>query len=137
MGVCDDGDKAGGADDGAAGAAGGGDIRGVQLSGGCKHVVVNLLFCMFCPDLESGFLSSLVSVASRLDSQFFAGLDSQHLRQVHRFLMACDIEESLGMRLLASIYALKANNSEKQKKTVNHFPNIAGNGYPFLFPSTR
>ncbi len=29
VGVCDDGDKAGGADDGAAGAAGGGDIRGV------------------------------------------------------------------------------------------------------------
>jgi hypothetical protein len=32
VGVCDNGQKAGGADDGAAGAAGGGDIRGVQLS---------------------------------------------------------------------------------------------------------
>jgi hypothetical protein len=56
-----------------------------------------------------GFLSSLVSVASRLDSQFFVGFDSQHLRQVHQFFIACDIEESLGMRLPASIYALKAD----------------------------
>jgi hypothetical protein len=39
VGVCDDGDKAGGADDGAAGAAGGGDIKGVQLAGCCKHAV--------------------------------------------------------------------------------------------------
>ena len=41
VGVCDDGDKAGGADDGAAGAAGGGDIRGVQLAGYCKHAMGN------------------------------------------------------------------------------------------------
>jgi hypothetical protein len=33
------GDKARGADDGAAGAAGGGDIRGVQLAGCFKHAV--------------------------------------------------------------------------------------------------
>jgi hypothetical protein len=39
VGVCDDGDKAGGADDGAAGVATGDDIRGVQLAGGCKHAV--------------------------------------------------------------------------------------------------
>jgi hypothetical protein len=32
VGVCDDGDKARGADDGAAGTAGGGDMRGVQLA---------------------------------------------------------------------------------------------------------
>jgi hypothetical protein len=39
---------------------------------------------------------------------FGVGLDSQHLLQVHQFIIACDIEESLGMRLPASIYALKA-----------------------------
>jgi hypothetical protein len=39
VGVCDDGVKAGGADDEAAGAAGVGDIRGVQLAGCCKHAV--------------------------------------------------------------------------------------------------
>jgi hypothetical protein len=44
VGVCDNGEKAGGADDGAAGAAGGADgsdimIRDVQLGGGCKHAV--------------------------------------------------------------------------------------------------
>jgi hypothetical protein len=39
VGVCDDGDKAGGADDGAAGVAGGGDVRGVQLAGCCKYAV--------------------------------------------------------------------------------------------------
>jgi len=41
VGVCD-GDKAGGANDGAAGEAGGGDIslyREVQLAGYCKHAV--------------------------------------------------------------------------------------------------
>ncbi len=38
-----DGDKARGADDGAAGAAGGGDIRGVQLAECCKHAVGYLL----------------------------------------------------------------------------------------------
>jgi hypothetical protein len=39
VGVFDDGDKARGTDDGAVGAAGGGDIRGVQLAGCCKHAV--------------------------------------------------------------------------------------------------
>jgi hypothetical protein len=41
VGVCDNGNKAGGADDGRSGAAGGGDImiREVQLGGGCKHAV--------------------------------------------------------------------------------------------------
>jgi hypothetical protein len=39
VGVCDDGDKAGGADDGAAGATGGGNIRGVQLARSCNHSV--------------------------------------------------------------------------------------------------
>ncbi len=33
------GDKAGGSDDGASGVAGGGDIRGVQVAGCCKHSV--------------------------------------------------------------------------------------------------
>ncbi len=33
MGVFHDGDEAGGEDDGAAGAAGGGDIRGIQVTG--------------------------------------------------------------------------------------------------------
>jgi hypothetical protein len=42
VGACDDGDKPGGADDRAAGAAGGGDIRGVQLAGCCKHAVGRL-----------------------------------------------------------------------------------------------
>jgi hypothetical protein len=37
VGVCDTGEKAGGADDGAAGAAGGGDIRGDQRSRCCKQ----------------------------------------------------------------------------------------------------
>ena len=39
VGVCDDGDKAGEADDGAAGAAGGGDIRRVQLAECCSCAV--------------------------------------------------------------------------------------------------
>ncbi len=39
MGVCDDGEKARGMDDGAAGGAVGGDIREVQLAGCCKHAV--------------------------------------------------------------------------------------------------
>jgi hypothetical protein len=69
----------------------------------------NCFFCMLSSDLDCGFVSSLISVASRLDSQCFGGLDSQHLRQVHQFFIACDIEESLGMRLPASIYALKAD----------------------------
>ncbi len=66
-------------------------------------------FCMISSDLDCGFLSFLVAVASCLEFQFFGGLDSQHLRQVHQFFIACDIEESLGMRLPASIYALKAD----------------------------
>ena len=39
VGVRDDGDKAGGADDGSAAAAVGGDIRGVQLTGCFQHDV--------------------------------------------------------------------------------------------------
>ena len=39
MGVCDNGSKAGGVDDGAAGAADGGDVREVQLADYCKHAV--------------------------------------------------------------------------------------------------
>ena len=39
VGVSDDGDKPGGADDGSAGAADGGDIRGVQLTGFSEHSV--------------------------------------------------------------------------------------------------
>ncbi len=35
----DNGDKAGGEDDGASGATDGDDTRGVQLAGGCKHDV--------------------------------------------------------------------------------------------------
>ena len=116
MGVCDDGDKAGGADDGATGAATeaiSGEFKSQEVAN--TKLWSTCFFFMFCSDLETVFLSSLVSVASRLVSQFFAGLDSQHLRQVHQFFIACDIEEILGMRLPASIYALKANNSEKQK----------------------
>ncbi len=37
--VCDDGDKAGGSDDGASGAADGDDTREVQVAGCCKHAV--------------------------------------------------------------------------------------------------
>ncbi len=40
VGVCDDRDKARGADDGTTGATGGDDIRGVQLGGCYKHSVV-------------------------------------------------------------------------------------------------
>jgi hypothetical protein len=57
VGVCDDGDKAGGADDGAAGAAGGGDIRGVQLAGCCKHAVVNMFFLGLFPRIWTAFFS--------------------------------------------------------------------------------
>ena len=39
VGVCDDGNKAGGENDGAAEAVDGGDIRGVQLTVCCKHDV--------------------------------------------------------------------------------------------------
>ncbi len=42
VGVCDDGDKAGGADDGAAGATGGGNIRAAELADCCKHAVGNV-----------------------------------------------------------------------------------------------
>ncbi len=66
-------------------------------------------FCMISLDLDCVFLSFLVAVASRLDFQFFCGLDRQRLCQVHQFFIACDIEESLGMRLPASINALKAD----------------------------
>ncbi len=55
------------------------------------------------------FLSSLVSVASRRGSLFLAGLNRLDICQVHQFFIACDIEEALGMRLPASIYALKAD----------------------------
>jgi hypothetical protein len=44
-----------------------------------------------------------------LDSQFFSGLNTPQLCQVHQFFIACDIEESLGLRLPASVYALKAD----------------------------
>ena len=55
MGVCDDGDNTGGSDDGSAGAAGGGDIRGV----------VNMMwsmccFSMFSSDLDRDFFSVLI-----------------------------------------------------------------------------
>ena len=64
---------------------------------------------MISSDLDCVFLSFLVAVTFCLDFQFFGGLDTQHLRQVHQFFIACDIEESLGMRLPASIYSLKAD----------------------------
>jgi hypothetical protein len=66
-------------------------------------------FFTLSSDLERGFLSSLVSFASRLGSQFFAGLNAQQRCQVHQFFIACDIEESLGLRLPVSIYALKVD----------------------------
>jgi hypothetical protein len=39
VGVCDDGDKAGAAADGAAGGAGEGDMRRVQIASCCKQIV--------------------------------------------------------------------------------------------------
>ncbi len=71
-----------------------------------------LSMCFFCTldsDLDCGFLSFVVSVASRRGSQFFAGLNAQRRCQLHQFFIACDIEESLGLRLLDSIYALKVD----------------------------
>jgi hypothetical protein len=65
-------------------------------------------FCTLSSDLQGGLHSFLVFVASRLDSQFFAGLNSQDLSQLHQFFIACGIEDSLGLRLPVSIYALKA-----------------------------
>jgi hypothetical protein len=47
-------------------------------------------------------------VASRSDAQFFAGLNTQERCRVHQFFIACDMEESLGLLLPASIHALKA-----------------------------
>jgi len=47
VGVCDDGDKAGGAADGATGGAGGGDMR-VQIAACCKQIVG------FCDDGDKG-----------------------------------------------------------------------------------
>ena len=44
VGVCDDGDKTGGVDDGTSGPVVGGDIREVQLAVCCKHAVVNVFF---------------------------------------------------------------------------------------------
>jgi hypothetical protein len=66
-------------------------------------------FCLFISDLDRGLVTSLVSVASRLGSQFVAGLNAQQCCQVHQFFIACDIEESLGLRLPASIHALKVD----------------------------
>jgi hypothetical protein len=66
-------------------------------------------FCTLSSDMDCGFLAFLVSVASRLDFQFFVGLNTQQLCQVHQFFIACDMEESLGLRLPASIYALKGD----------------------------
>jgi hypothetical protein len=40
VGVSDDGEKAGGADDGAAGAAGGGDVRGFDITDRFRVIVV-------------------------------------------------------------------------------------------------
>jgi hypothetical protein len=59
--------------------------------------------------VQCDLISSLVSAASRLGSKFCSGLNMQQLRQVHQFFITCDMEESLSMRLPASIYALKAN----------------------------
>ena len=66
-------------------------------------------FCTLSSDMDCGFLAFLVSVASRLDFQFFVGLNMQQLCQVHQFFIACDMEESLGLRLPARIYALKGD----------------------------
>jgi hypothetical protein len=63
-------------------------------------------FCTFSSDMDCGSHSFLVSVALRLD---FVGLNTQQLCHMHQFFIACDIEESLGLQLLASIYALKAD----------------------------
>jgi hypothetical protein len=67
VGVCDNGEKAGGADDGSGGGAGGGDIRGVQLAGSCKHAVVNVFFFARFPLICTAVFSSLVLGASLLD----------------------------------------------------------------------
>jgi hypothetical protein len=75
--------------------------------------VANTLWsmCFFCATetcmQKCSLVSSLVSAASRLGSHFFAGLNTQQLCQVHQFFITCGIVESLGLRLPASIYALK------------------------------
>jgi len=79
-----------------------------------SQAVANMLwsisvFCMPFPDVYCDFLTFLVSVVSRLGSKFLAGLNTQHLCQVHQFFFVCDIDESLCMRLPASIYSLKAD----------------------------
>jgi hypothetical protein len=67
------------------------------------------LFGVHLSVVQSNVVHALVSVASRHASQFFAGMNGQHLCQLHQFFIACDIEESLGMRLPTSIHALKAD----------------------------
>jgi hypothetical protein len=52
---------------------------------------------------RTGSFSLLLGlVASRVDSQFLAGLNTQQLCQGHQCFIACEIEESLGLRLPAS-----------------------------------
>ncbi len=66
---------------------------------------------MLFSELDRDFLSELVLdlVVLRLGSEFFAGLNTQHLCQLHQVFIASDIEESIGMRLPVSIYALKSD----------------------------
>jgi hypothetical protein len=59
--------------------------------------------------VQCDLISSLVSAASRLGSKFCSGLNTHEHGQVHQFFVTCCIEESLGLRLPASIYALKAD----------------------------
>ena len=82
MGVCDDGRKAGGACDGAAGAAGGSDIRGVELAECCKHTLSNFCFQLTCPGNHCRFCCALSGAAS-LSALDFHG---DHLSHLHQFL---------------------------------------------------
>jgi hypothetical protein len=66
-------------------------------------------FSMLLSNSDSAFSSFLASVVLRLGSKSLSELNTQHLCLLHQFFIACDIEENLGMRLPASIYALKVD----------------------------
>ncbi len=56
VGVCDDGDNAGGTDDGAAGGADGGDMRRVQITAACCKQIVGV-----CDDGEKAGSDATIS----------------------------------------------------------------------------
>ncbi len=136
VGVCDNGDKAGSACDGAAGVAGGGDIWGVQFAGHCKHAVgvcgngrkargacdgaagaagggdirgIQLAECCKQFLLSAHILRKSPVIFAVLCLPVLSALDfhDDHLSQLHQFFIACDMQEALDLGMPVSVLALK------------------------------